>query len=132
MRASYDRNAIYDWVIQYFEEHGRRPTQVEVAANFGMHQSTVSNIMGELELSHFLPGEPRGGRRSQQLLGKRKLVLEFITDYMDKNVWAPSRREIAEGTGIPLSDANVTVAQLAAMGLIEVGNASRQIRLVPR
>ncbi len=66
-------------------------------------------------------------------LGKRELeIYEYILDYTQKNMYAPTIREIGKAAGLKSTSAvSYYLMHLESKGLIEVGqNSPRAIRLV--
>ena len=108
-----------------------RPTGDQIAAHFEISQTTVSGMIAEFDAAGSIPGEPRG-RRTSDLSDKVVAVLKFVSGYMAEHTWAPSRREIATGVGLPLALVNKLVAVLASQQMIEVGHESRQIRMTTK
>jgi len=103
------------WAAEHPDATGQ-----EIADYFGV---SVSTAFRQLRKAGW--ARSKGANRTAQ---RNDAVLQFITEYMDANVWAPSIEEIAEGTGISKSSAWAHVTKLRSAGIIEVGPLSRQIR----
>ncbi len=58
----------------------------------------------------------------------RRRVLSFISDFMEKNNWAPSYREICDGGGIrSTSTISMHMHKLEFDGCIVLGRGARQV-----
>lgn len=63
----------------------------------------------------------------------RTKILRFLEDYMAREGWAPTHREIMEGAGVhSTSTVHDHLHRLEAEGVIEIGHGARAIRFTRR
>lgn len=154
---------IYEFLLDYVETHGCAPTVRAVANAAGCSVSTAHQRMGLLEAQGFIsrdPGKPRAmtvaGLQSKEpqqsdarsesqeasfpykdmadsLSGRHREAFVFIGEYIAKNGYGPSVREIADSLGVSPSTAHGEVNYLRELGFIrQEGGAARTLSIVPR
>ena len=64
-------------------------------------------------------------------VGKEQEVVRFVTGYIVKNQYAPSKREIAEAIGCSLTTINTRINRMTEKGILETDSpgSSRAIRV---
>lgn len=124
-----DRQAVSQYVKDYYAKHGERPTQLAVAEKFGVTQSTVGNI---LRTDTTLPGQNRtpGRKSSRSMVETDQFVYNFVREFTMRKGWAPSQREVAAAIGCAPHKANFHLHRLHQQNLIELGPHPRQVNIV--
>lgn len=102
---------------------GTLPTRMEVAAAFGINVVTVNKALVGTGLKR-----PQHTELRERTEANR--VLQELIRYSAEHGWAPSQRELAEATDLMTSRVNYLLRVLEVNGLIEIGPAARQIRVV--
>ena len=126
-----DTDAIIDYINERVALTGARPINQDIADQFGIGKSSVTAITSVH--ADRINGTPtRAGRPvdPDEQAEACKQTMNFIQHSIEGAGWAPSQREIADHLNTSANRANRLIAILAADGLIEVGPAARQIRIV--
>lgn len=123
-----DREAVVNYVKEYHDLHGKRPTQKEIAEVFGISQSAAGTIVrSETQMA----GERiPGGRTPKNGPEEDRHVLSLLRRHILEHGWAPSQREISDETGFALHKVNLHMHRLHTQGLIELGPNPREVRIV--
>jgi DNA-binding transcriptional ArsR family regulator len=122
---------IRDWVNSKFGPDDETPNGEDVSKEFKIGAVRGSAILARLRKLGEIPPSNRIRMRSRSRRTTRHgSTFEFIQDYIEKNGWAPSQREIAEFVSGSLQTVNSDLRRLQEQGLIEIGPHARQIRIV--
>jgi multidrug efflux pump subunit AcrB len=105
-------------VLRYFDTE-EKPTIVSAAAHFGVSPATISARLSRGD-----------GGRPINLTKHDLAVFKAIVKYVTKNSWAPSITDLVEMTGASRSAVHNSIHRLAAVGVIELGDGARTIRVV--
>jgi repressor LexA len=80
-----------------------------------------------------IPGKPRASLPAQRVTAKQGEVFEFVRDFIERNQFAPSVREIAERFGFASPSAAAKhLHALEKKGLIRVHGTARSIEILCR
>ena len=154
---------IYEFLLNYVETHGYAPTVRAVAGAVGCSVSTAQRHMDLLESQGFItrdPGKPRAmtvaglqskaPRRSGAdgeseeasllhkdmadfLSGRHREAFVFIDEYIARNGYGPSVRELADSLGISPSTAHGEIQYLLEIGFVrQEEGAARTLSIVAR
>lgn len=107
--------------VTAFMEQNPQARAAAVSEQFNISRSSADALLREIGVIR-----PRSRLNPDD---KDQMVREFLEVSIATHGWAPSVREIGDGTGLGPNVAWSTLRRLAEQGLIEIGPYPRQIRL---
>lgn len=118
MVKKFDRDEAERVMAEYVDSTGILPSAEALAEELECSVATARRLLR-------LQGPDTARSRIQHAE-----IFQFITEYISKNGWAPSQREIAEACGVSVNTVNIKLERMVQEGLIEVGRYPRQVKIV--